>query len=103
MLLLDGLAVFHRAAALAFARVLAGASVVAGFATAFSFAGILAFAVVSLACFFIGHGAGGSDDFAAGRGVRRVRSRASAEESGESRARQECGCGVGMFHVFFIL
>ena len=85
---MDRLAVFHCAAALAFAGVLASTAIVAGLAAALALAGVLARAVVGFAFAFVGV----NDAGMLGRGGCRGRGLhgCTGENAGDSGSREEC-------------
>ena len=98
---MDGLAVFHGAAALAFAGVLACAAVVAALAATFALALILSFAGVVLGLFLLGEGVshtsfGGGN---AGLGARRLRGESTSDQTADSGTSEEGLRKDSRFHV----
>jgi hypothetical protein len=98
----NGFAVFHRAAAFAFAGVLAGAAVVSALAAAFAFAGVLSGAIVRFAFLCVGENTGGNAgliNFRDGRGVGDL---AAAEDAGERGPCEERFARGITFHSMWV-
>ena len=104
--MLDGLAVFHRATALAFAGVLAGATVIVGLAAALALTRVLALAIMGLALLLVRECArAGADVGLAGLGSvcgAQGGNSAARHDAGHGRAREESFGIVVTFHLFFL-
>src|ERR1044072_7942162 len=95
------LAVFHAAAAFAFAGVLSRAAVVAALAAAFALTPVLPLAIVGLALLLVGERARAERSLARLRRGRRAHggNDAAAEDACDGRAGEQCLAGVDGFHV----